>query len=393
MMEAIYYVYTHGHSPYVDYDRYTPETGDPKVDAYLIERIRWAGQYFPACRKENRQEKESWIVIRHKGYTLCGVLVWNEVLLDTTNQKKPSDDQRPHYGFYGILSKNEERKEYPYSSDFYRSLYIRHVAPKLGAGMPKDFMLDRIPVREEYGNAPTLKAGTAAGWVNKDTGKCRIWPDTESEKEMLEQALSCPGDIACISGYFNEGLSDTAFSLFNNVIIKGKQESKDFSVAPKTGPELPPRPYRPQSTTGIELSHKALVLPQGKVYRLTASVQQAGWMTPEVEWTSSNPSIVSVDSYGNLFAVTPGVTDIIVRCSPDCTAVCKVTVTDAARERLKKVLRPVAAVLILLALGWIGYQVLRPSPTPQQPDARNTETKASADTTSAPDSLKADKGM
>ena len=92
------------------------------------------------------------------------------------------------------------------------------------------------------------------------------------------------------------------------------------------------------SPTGVELDHTTLTLQVGKTGKLTAKVLPENATDPSVQWSSSQPAIVSVDSEGNLTAESAGTAVITVTTlDGGKTASCTVTVpTDktALKETL-----------------------------------------------------------
>ncbi len=82
-------------------------------------------------------------------------------------------------------------------------------------------------------------------------------------------------------------------------------------------------PSTPQ--TEITISQKTMSLTVGGSKQLTATVTPDG---TAVAWDSSNSSVATVDSTGNVTAVAEGTADITVSAG-DVTATCKVTVNPA----------------------------------------------------------------
>lgn len=102
----------------------------------------------------------------------------------------------------------------------------------------------------------------------------------------------------------------------------------------------PPQTEPPQTeppaaeVTGVTLSKTELELEVGKTYILIATVEPKEAQNRTVTWSSSDGSIVTVDSSGKLTALKTGTATITVTTQENGkTAVCTVTVTDKqARE-------------------------------------------------------------
>lgn len=84
----------------------------------------------------------------------------------------------------------------------------------------------------------------------------------------------------------------------------------------------------PVAVTGVTLSETKLELPAGTTYTLSAAVQPANATNQNVTWTSSNPSIATVDALGRVTALTEGTVRITATTADGgFTASCTVTVT------------------------------------------------------------------
>lgn len=77
----------------------------------------------------------------------------------------------------------------------------------------------------------------------------------------------------------------------------------------------------------IYLNESSLILYKGNEYDLYYSVQPTNGYYEEVEWTSSNPDVVSVDENGHLIALKSGVSTITVKIY-NIRAQCNVTVKE-----------------------------------------------------------------
>ena len=78
------------------------------------------------------------------------------------------------------------------------------------------------------------------------------------------------------------------------------------------------------SATGISLSESTLELTEGETATLTAKVEPANSTDP-VTWSSSDPSVATVDDTGKVTAVKAGVAEITAKAG-DMSATCAVTV-------------------------------------------------------------------
>ena len=75
----------------------------------------------------------------------------------------------------------------------------------------------------------------------------------------------------------------------------------------------------------VTLDHQSMDLTVGNLAKLTATVKQSGGDAVSVNWSSSDPSIVQVDSFGNIKAIGEG-TATITASAQDKSASCVVTV-------------------------------------------------------------------
>ena len=84
----------------------------------------------------------------------------------------------------------------------------------------------------------------------------------------------------------------------------------------------------PIAVAGVSLNKTELTLEEGKSEKLIPTVDPRGATNTKVTWTSSNPSVATVDEQGNVTAVTVGKTTITVKTDDGgFTATCAVTVT------------------------------------------------------------------
>ena len=100
--------------------------------------------------------------------------------------------------------------------------------------------------------------------------------------------------------------------------------------------------------SAVKIDHEKLSMSYGGTAKLTATVEPAG-VDQSVGWQSSNPTLVSVDSYGNLTAAkdtaeTPsGKQTVTITCAsmknPNVKATCTVTVDNDLGTKLKAYLK------------------------------------------------------
>ena len=85
--------------------------------------------------------------------------------------------------------------------------------------------------------------------------------------------------------------------------------------------------------TSVTLDKSTAVLPKGSTQQLTAAILPSNASTKSLAWLSMNPSIATVNSSGNVTAITKGETDIVAM-ADNVLAVCHVTVTSSMIESL-----------------------------------------------------------
>ena len=86
--------------------------------------------------------------------------------------------------------------------------------------------------------------------------------------------------------------------------------------------------------TGITLNKKSLSLTKGGSSKLTATVKPANATNKNVTWSSSNPSVVTVDTNGNVKALKAGTATItVITKDGKYKATCKVTVVAKKVEK------------------------------------------------------------
>lgn len=87
------------------------------------------------------------------------------------------------------------------------------------------------------------------------------------------------------------------------------------------------------SVTGVSLDKPALELTEGDTTTLTATVTPDNATNTDVTWSSTNPSVATVDAEGNVTAVAAGTATITVTTvDEEMTATCVVTVTAKTTE-------------------------------------------------------------
>ncbi|MCL1974807.1 MAG: protein kinase, partial [Firmicutes bacterium] len=93
-----------------------------------------------------------------------------------------------------------------------------------------------------------------------------------------------------------------------------------------TEPEAIPPPLTTIAVTEVKLNRTSLLLDIGSGYKLSATVSPIDASEKSLQWSSSNPAIVEVDSSGNVLAVGPGTATITVKCGGE-KASCIITVS------------------------------------------------------------------
>ena len=89
----------------------------------------------------------------------------------------------------------------------------------------------------------------------------------------------------------------------------------------------------PVAVTGVTLNKTSLTLEAGQDETLTATVAPSNADNKDVSWSSSNPSVASVDQTGKVSAISAGTATITVTTADgNKTATCNVTVTAPAAQ-------------------------------------------------------------
>ncbi len=83
--------------------------------------------------------------------------------------------------------------------------------------------------------------------------------------------------------------------------------------------------------TGVTLNAKTMTLPVGAVSKLVATVEPSDAANKELNWTTSNESVIIVDTEGNITAVAEGIATITVTTvDGNMSASCMITVVEKA---------------------------------------------------------------
>ena len=80
---------------------------------------------------------------------------------------------------------------------------------------------------------------------------------------------------------------------------------------------------------GVTLNKSSISLEDGAQYTLVASILPTGAVDKNLNWSSNNEEVATVDNYGQVTATGVGNATITVKTSNNKTATCTVTVTDA----------------------------------------------------------------
>ena len=112
------------------------------------------------------------------------------------------------------------------------------------------------------------------------------------------------------------------------------RSSSDSSVNRTSTLVEPEETLAKVSVTGITLNPTALSVEEGKTATITANVVPTNADDTTVTWTSSSPSVATVDTAGKVTGVAEGNTTITARTQDgDFTATCSVTVTPRTTPR------------------------------------------------------------
>jgi len=118
---------------------------------------------------------------------------------------------------------------------------------------------------------------------------------------------------------------DGSYKATCKVTVTAKQEEQK--------PDPKPEPDPVVSVTGVTLNKTTLSLTEGDTSKLTATVAPSNATNKEVTWVSSNTSVATVDTNGNVKAVKAGTATITVTTKDgNHKASCTVTVTAKQEE-------------------------------------------------------------
>jgi uncharacterized protein YjdB len=85
-----------------------------------------------------------------------------------------------------------------------------------------------------------------------------------------------------------------------------------------------------KGVTGISLNKICAAIDEGKTLKLKAKLTPGSPANKTIAWSSSNPSVASVDSKGKVYGLVPGAAVITATASSGASAVCTVTVNSLA---------------------------------------------------------------
>lgn len=118
----------------------------------------------------------------------------------------------------------------------------------------------------------------------------------------------------------------------NNKVEDNKENNKVENNKDEK-PNKEPKDEQPKeeiiAVTGVSLDKTSLTLTEGGNSKLTATVNPSNATNKNVAWSSSNSSVATVDSNGNVTAIKPGTATITVTTSDGgYKATCTVTVNE-----------------------------------------------------------------
>lgn len=167
-------------------------------------------------------ESPSWVLIKHNGLTLWGIVCMNHLLGDLSTDY----DRRPIRGFFGIILSNENARRIPSSVEFFRKLYAEYVVPIWESRSEEDSVTHTLTFDMEGSFIEAF--GNETG-VNTDVCECRYFPAATDHKALIAEILnsSCPNSIA-VNIHDNKQLlpdGNSDFS-FMNVIMDSKHSPR-----------------------------------------------------------------------------------------------------------------------------------------------------------------------
>lgn len=137
-----------------------------------------------------------------------------------------------------------------------------------------------------------------------------------------------PGESAVLA--FSSSKSSVAKVSSKGVITAKKTGSAKITVKTHNGLKAVVKVKVVKKPSGVALSAKALTLAAGQGKQLTAKLSSGS--ASALTWTSSDPTVATVDDSGLVAAVAPGTATVTVRTFNKLTAKCAVTVTEASGE-------------------------------------------------------------
>lgn len=141
-----------------------------------------------------------------------------------------------------------------------------------------------------------------------------VLPENASDKAVIW--VTDNPDVASVS---SDGLVKAVGK--GSAVITARTSDGDKQASCKVTVTIP--------VSGVSLEPEELALKVGSEYGLTATVTPSNASNKNIEWTSSNASVASVDANGNLTALAVGETTITVTTEDGgFTAECEVTVTE-----------------------------------------------------------------
>ena len=118
----------------------------------------------------------------------------------------------------------------------------------------------------------------------------------------------------------------------NGLVTAHKAGSATITVKTKNGVTRRVAVYARIPTTGVKLDQTELTAFAGKAVRLRATVEPSNAYSKAVTWTSSNPAVATVNSYGSVTGKTTGTAIITATTAQGQTAQCTVHVQVGARS-------------------------------------------------------------
>ena len=154
---------------------------------------------------------------------------------------------------------------------------------------------------------------------NESTGNITFYL---AANDSTSEPMTANGTIATIKFKIKDTASGTAnmnISMDDVTINKGEYLTDYVEQGGTVTVKVP--------ATGISLNKQSLTLEKGKSEKLVATVAPSDATDKTVNWSSSNSSIATVDSQGNVTAKAKGTAVIFARAG-NYTATCNITVTQ-----------------------------------------------------------------